>query len=395
MWWIIASASAFASVAWLLLLREQRRVRADGLELSPEPATPGADVPSMCVIVPVRNAAPALQRCVSALLAQDHPGLSIVIVDDRSDDDTAAVAGALARDHDRVSTVRIDAVPPGWLGKSHALWAGSQSTVAEWLLFVDDDCVLHPAAARTAVAEATRRSADLLSLWPRHDGRTLWERLLIPLCGGIIAIWFARDQGRGDGGFANGQFLLIRRDAYARIGGHRSVRSALIEDVALAARAREFGLISFVGSGRALLSVRMYDGLRSTFDGWSRIFIGALNNPAKLLASVLWLLFGSLLPYIALPVLLACLVSQGGLHASQTVALALALLHLALQVTVSVRFWGMGGCDRRALWGYPLAVVIVTAMLVRALYVLLVSRRVRWRATMYTIDGRARIVPRA
>ena len=315
-------------------------------------------------------------------------------MDDRSDDDTFAQVAAIAGSTDRVTVRRVEYVPNGWLAKSYALWIGTRDLRCEWLLFVDADCALHPAAVRTAVTEAIRRRADGVTLWPRNGAVSFWEHMLIPLCAGIIALWFGSRELRrpGQSGFVNGQFLLIRAEAYERIGGHRAVRRAIIEDVPLAEAAAEHGLVLPSLSGRDLVSVRMYDSFRAIVDGWSRIYVGAIRSGTKLAASILWLLGGSLLPFVALPIL-GWLMMVQGIHTSGLRLLAgLCVLHLALLYAVSLGFWRLGGCRRRYLLLYPLSVLVVTAILARAWWLLNVRRSVTWRQTRYSIDRRGCIV---
>jgi chlorobactene glucosyltransferase len=256
----------------------------------------------VCIVVPARNESANLAKCLRSVLGQDYAALSVVVADDRSEDDTARVAEAFATDDPRLSVRLIKELPSGWLGKSHALWSATRDADVEWLLFLDADCTLDRSAVRTVVAEARRRDVELLTLWPRHASGGFWEHVTIPLCAGIVALWFGSQRVNEPGSrlaFANGQFLLIKREAYERIGGHRSVRSALIEDVPLAEYAKRAGVSCWVASGRDLVAVRMYSGYEAIRDGWARIYVGALRSGTKILLSVAWLLAGSLLPYVA------------------------------------------------------------------------------------------------
>ena len=393
---VIIAWGALCSVWGVLLLSQTLAVRG-GLLLRPAPAGDVPDpVPSACVVIAARNEGRAIVACVRAILAQDYPAasLEVVVVDDRSDDDTAACVDTLAREDPRVRLVRVDHLPPGWMGKSHALWCGTRTVRADWILFTDADCTLDPPAVRTAVLEARHHGAQLLSLWPRNAAAGFWEHLLIPLCGGIIALWYGslRADPAAARPFANGQFLLIERAAYERIGGHRAVRDCLIEDIPLAEHARAAGLTSRVAGGRDLYRVRMYDSFRSVVNGWSRIYAGSLRSGAKVTLSVLWLLLGSLLPFAAAPLLLWLLATRGGADTGTIVLTGLCAQHGLLVIVVSYRFWGMGGCDRRYLWLYPLSAALVACILCRAGWWLQVRRRVSWRHTTYAIDHRGRVV---
>jgi hypothetical protein len=398
--WAAVAGWGVLTSAWGGILLAQRRLRRDGAELHPLPRPTGdgrspADAAecAISIIVPTRDAADSIARSLDSVLAQDAEDVEFVIVDDRSSDATPQVLAELEARDPRVRRVRVEELSPGWLGKSHALARGARTARGRWLLFVDDDCTLHPAAARTVVAEAERRGVELLTLWPRHDGATAGEHLVIPLCGGIIAMWYGRRAGEGLP-FANGQFLLMSRRAYDRVGGHGSVRDALIEDVALANVAADAGIASFVGSGRRLVGVRMYDGLRSAMRGWSRIFVGTLRSPWRILLSMLWLVVGNAMPFILLPLLLPGLLAATDSPPADPAGWALAGqagLHLVLMGVASWRFWGLGGCPRRWLALYPVSIALVLAILASAGWTLAIRRRVRWRNTEYRIDRRGRI----
>jgi cellulose synthase/poly-beta-1,6-N-acetylglucosamine synthase-like glycosyltransferase len=397
--WLLLLGWMQMCAAWAMLLFEQRRFRRDGLLLAPVAPETDALQPTVTVIIPVRDASTAAERCVRSIISQIGVRMLIVVVDDRSAPVAAAQLRALERLDTRVVVRRVDLLPEGWLGKSNALQRGAADAgESDWLLFLDDDCTLDsPTAVYTACRCAELRSAQLLTLWPRHDGHTLAENLVIPLCGGIIALWFGprRFPWSVRRAYGNGQFLLLDRDAYLSIGGHGTVRSNLIEDVALARVMESAGMSVAVASGARLFSVRMYDSLSGAINGWTRIFVGALRSGWKIAGSMLWLVFGSLLPIGAAPLLCWMIIaelSQGHVSAITLATNIVCAIHLALLFVVSWRFWGMGGCDRRALVQYPISVLLVLWVLVRAAWTLLVSRRVEWRGVRYQIDREGRIV---
>ncbi len=388
---------------WACLLVAQFSAKHRGMFLEQRPMDEerGRDAPwpTLCVVIPARNEGGRIAKCLASVLAQDYPTLDVLVVDDRSEDDTGAVVGRIAESDPRLHVLRNDSLPSGWLGKSHALWRATRDVTTEWLLFLDADCALAPSALRVAVDEAIRRDAGLLTLWPRNRAEGFWEHVLIPLCAGIIALWYGSQRVNAPESklaFANGQFLLIRRDEYERIDGHRSVRRAIIEDIPLAEEAKRAGVRCHVASGRELFSVQMYSGYTAIRDGWARIYVGALRSSLKIAASIAWLAFGSLLPFIAVFFLFA----PGVSHAvfAQTAASALAVLrlccalHLALLLIVSYRFWGLGACRRRYLILYPLSVIVVMRILWRAWWWLTVKRSIPWSTTVYRVNGQGVIV---
>ncbi len=357
-----------------------------------------ADPGRVRIIVPVRNIGADVEACLNSVLGQKGADWRLTVVDDRSTDDTGQHVRRLIGRSPHAESIRIEALPPGWLGKSHALWTAARLATEHWLLFLDDDCVLQPEAVRQAVAHARSQGADLLTLWPRHLAESFWEKMIIPLCGGVIALWFGsskvNDDHSGARAFANGQFLLFRREAYLHIDGHACVRDAIIEDVPLAEAAKRAGLRCRVACGADLFGVRMYHSYRAIVDGWARIFIGALRSGRKLAMSMGWLVFGNLWPFVALPVCLAqAWAAPAASPGPWRAATGLCVLHLGLILTVSYRFWGLGRCDRRHLWLYPVSVVVVVRILAEAWFRQVMLGRICWRDTTYSIDTAGRIRP--
>ena len=400
---LLAGWGAICNV-WFWLIVAQRRARRDGLFLDgaanrPTGTSVDSSVPSVCVVVAARNESEGLASCLRSLLAQDHPELSVRVIDDRSEDDTFDIAQRFARSDPRVSTVRIDALPPRWMGKSHALWQGTSDIDTDWLLFTDVDCKLKHHAVVRAIDEALVRNVRFLSLWPQQSAGGFWEHATIPLCGGIIALWFGSQRVNDPDSrlaFANGQFILVERTAYEQIRGHEAVRSAIIEDIPLAEHAKKSNVACWVASGRNLVSVRMYDNYASIVNGWARIYVGALRSGTKIVLSILWLLLGSLLPYAAsfgLAISFYLNWKSGAETPLELICFAtLCASHLILMMIASYRFWGMGRCRRIDLIWYPLSVCVVVRILAKSWWWLTIKRRIPWRDTGYKIDGMGRIV---
>ncbi len=234
--WSFGIAFVWAGgVAWLLW----RAVRQFGLYQTLRPAPAGQDdLPDLAVIVPARNEAARIGRCLRGLLAQDYPTerLRIIVVDDNSTDGTAALVGRIAAEDARVVLIHGRPPPPGWAGKPHACAQGADAAGAGRLCFLDADTVPRPALMRTAVLAARERGIDLLSLEPFQELGGFAERLIIP--SGMFLIAFTQDPSRVNDptlpdATANGQFLLFRREAYEAVGGFAAVRDEICEDRAL------------------------------------------------------------------------------------------------------------------------------------------------------------------
>lgn len=373
-------------VIWLWQHVEMNRIEREGLRIANRPAR--QQLPTLTIIVPARNETRRIRECIESILFQDYPDLRLLVIDDRSNDGTAAGVEKAAAGDRRVAVHRIDQLPEGWNGKSHAAWCGARLADTEWMLFLDADCRLESGGVASAVAYALENRADLLSLWPRDGSEGFWERLLVPLCGAMIVIWYGRasaDQNTKRA-FANGQFLLIRRAAYFQFGGHESVRQALVEDVPLARVARNRGLSVRSAIGTDICSVRMYAGLREVAAGWQRIYLGVLS-PGQILLCAMSILAGSLPPYVVLPLLLWKMPVHD--HAWLLVFLILGALHFLALMATSIRFFSIARCRLRYLLLYPISCVGVLLILCAALVRSLGRSEIAWRGTTYRIRGSA------
>ncbi len=356
------------------------------LGLIVEPGSCSRNNTRVAVVVPARNERNRITPCIESLLRQGSAVGEVIVVDDRSDDGTGDFVRGIADDDPRLNVLRVDALPPAWSGKAHACHVGGHAAESPWLLFTDADCELLPDGVAGAVAYAERHDLEFLTLWPRADHRTFWEHMIIPLCGALILYWFPpfwANRPSSRLGYATGQFILIRRDAYLRIGGHECAREAVIEDIPLARHAKEAGLRLRAALGANVISVRMYSCHREIQDGWTRIFIGALQRPWKLLWSVWSLIGGSLLPSIGAPLSAIWAILGGWPDRQATQALFVLLwLHFLAVYTVSYRAWGWCRCDRRYLLLYPVSCVMVMRILLRSWWWSVTNRSILWRGSV-------------
>ncbi|MCZ7569363.1 MAG: glycosyltransferase [Ardenticatenaceae bacterium] len=247
----------------------------------------------VAVIVPARNEAHNIARCVRSLLDQFYPALDLIVVDDQSTDATPEIVAALQSKHPRgahLHLLRTPELPPGWFGKPHAAWIGAQhpaARTADWLLFVDADTRSHPALVSSALAFARNLGVDLLSIFSQQALCTVWERLIMPHIFYVIAIsfdWRRVNDPSDPLAIANGQFILIRRAIYDAVGGHRAVRAAIAEDQQLAEITKRAGYRLFLADGRELMTTRMYTSLGEIWEGWSKNAYLGLGERAYLLA---------------------------------------------------------------------------------------------------------------
>jgi glycosyltransferase involved in cell wall biosynthesis len=371
----------------------------------PGNSSPGAAWPSVLVVIPARNEQRDLSPCLDAVLAQDYPNFAVLIVDDRSQDRTAAIVREYQARDARVTLAQVASLPPGWTGKAHAMWYGTRQATADWLLFIDADVTLEPCALRGAMEESLKCKVALLSAFPRAAREGFWQQLALPLLGSMLLLWYRPDWVNDPAkpiGLVNGQFLLVRRDEYERIDGHRSVRDTLIEDVPFGGVAKRAGVACRLAFCGELAKIRMYTDFRGLVDGFPRIFIGALRSRAKLLASAFGLLMNlSTLVFIlilAVPAATGSLAWWSGatlagrpVPSATTVLLLVCALDIAVSLLLYMRLWRGGHLSVWWVLLYPLALLLSIGIFVRAWWWLTTGRIVTWRGTSYQIDRTGRL----
>ena len=215
------------------------------------------------------------------------------VIDDGSTDGTAALVQGRAAGEPRLALLSAGPLPPGWPGKVHALWVGSRGVETPWLLLTDADTRHAPTLLARAHEAAAGRRLDLVSVAGRQEVQGAGENLLIPavfaLLDAVLGDWEAVASGGGPA-VANGQFILLRREAWESTGGFETIRQAAIDDVAIAAQMRAHGFRT--GFFRCEdLRVRMYRGWAETYRGWRRnlggIFARQTGRTSALLAVLL------------------------------------------------------------------------------------------------------------
>jgi hypothetical protein len=233
----------------------------------------------------VRDEERQVDACLAAVLAQEGvPGLRVVVVDDGSTDGTAQAVQAVG--DPRVRLVDAGPLPPGWLGKPHACASGVAAAAPagddEVLVFVDADVRLFPDAIAAAVAVLDAHGLDLVSPWPRPLAGGPAERLVQPLSPWLWAttlpLRLAERSPRPSLAAANGQFLVVRRAAYERAGGHAAVRGEVLEDVALLRAVKRAGGRGVPVDGSALAACRMYEDWAALRDGYTKSLWAAVGG---------------------------------------------------------------------------------------------------------------------
>jgi len=337
------------------------------------------------VIVPAKDEEANIEAALATLLAQDYPDIEIVVVDDRSTDGTAEAVRRVAERDRRVRLVQVTELPAGWFGKPHAMHVGAGEARGRWLLFVDADCRQAPHSVRAGVHFLADAGGDMLSLWPVLEMHGFWENAVQPVAGSVLVAWFRPDRvndPRCRVAFANGQYILFRREVYEAVGGHAAVRSELVEDIAMAGIVKGAGHRLLNAVGADLFTTRMYDSLRAMYRGWTRIYCGGFKSAGRLVAVMALTFLFTLFPFLALAGAAAA-VAAGTRDAWVVATLALAAAAIVFILATMRRLCILSRADPWSLAFYPLAVTLVLAFEAGAIVRALGLRGVTWRGTTY------------
>lgn len=271
----------------------------------------GGDVElELTVIVPARNEEISLPACLASIVVQSEPGFELgrhwelIVVNDDSTDGTGAVAAEFAAQHDGITV--INAPPPGeFTGKNNACWTAAQRARGLWLLFTDADTVHEPGDLSRSLREAERHHAALLSYSPRQTVSGFWQRTMMPLVFSELASVYSMKQINDPAdrlAAANGQFLLVQREAYFAVGGHRAVAADVLEDVALARVVKHSRRLIRFRYAPDALSTRMYRTTAEMIEGWTKNLAVLFPRPLYLAG---WRVLDLAL-YFGLPALALC-----------------------------------------------------------------------------------------
>lgn len=358
-------------------------------------ATAGpADSPLVSVCIPARNEESNLQACVASILAQDYQNIEVHVYDDQSTDQTPTILARLIATDPRVKRATTFPLESGWNGKQHACWRMGQQAAGRWMLFTDADVRFEPDCVRRAVEQAETRGLGLLSTFPRQIVGSAAEALLVPMIFFLLFSYLPMGRMRRTTNPAAsagcGQFLLVRRDAYAASGGHAAFKDSMHDGIKMPRAVRAAGFRTDLFDGTNLCSVRMYRGWGQTWRGFAKNAFEGLGSVGLLAFITALHLVGHVLPWLVALASGVALLLGGtgpwtlGLADRRTVLFAL----MAIAVTIAqrgvlaARFahpWWIAPC-------HPIGIVLMTAVQWHS-FALHVTGRRAWRGRVQGSAG--------
>ncbi len=346
---------------------------------------PAESSPLVSVIVPARNEAHNIARCLRSILAGDYPKVQLICVDDRSTDDTADVADAVAAEDARLTVVRGAELPEGWYGKPWACFQGTDYATGTLLLFTDADTVHGPHLLSRAVAALEAQRADMVTIMPRQEMLTLWERVVQPYFFLLLGLRFGTprrlNRNRNPrNAIANGQFILVTRDSYEWVGGHKKVAGTVAEDLMLAVEYCRAGRKFFAAFADEDMTTRMYDSLAGLVEGWSKNFFRGVMETMR--SKTLTYITTALMLYFPLAFLLPSVMLVLGLIRLSPAMITFGVLGYAgasLLIGVILR---VSKAPMRFGWLHPLGALVMARIFLRA--VRRGTGRIEWKGRTYS-----------
>jgi glycosyltransferase involved in cell wall biosynthesis len=335
------------------------------------------DAPLVSIIFAARDEAEKLPAAIATLLAQDYPRFEVVAVNDRSADTTPDILHELERTNSILTVADIESLPPGWLGKPHALVEGFKKSRGEWLIFTDADVHFAPDVLSRSMALASERNLDHLTLLTAVEMHGFWEIAAISYFGlGFVfgnEPWLASNP-RSARYVGIGAFQMVRRSTYEKCGGHARLRMEVIEDMKLGKLMKMAGGRSEVAVAQDMVRVRWHAGVRNVIRGVTKNMFAAVHyNPLFAVAAMLLSIIMSIFPFLGVAFASGWARIFAGIAAA-----AIVMIHAAM-------IWST---DASPLYGlsHPLGALLFCWMIGRSAIITLKRGGVVWRDTFYPLD---------
>ena len=343
------------------------------------PATPDGE-PRVSIIVPARNEAEHIRETLVQLLALDYSNYEIIVVNDRSTDRTGKSMDEVAANsqaHGLLKVIHISELPPGWLGKTHAMWTAGQQASGDWLLFTDADVLFKPDSLRRAVAYAEAERADHVVLFPRMIMNGAGEKMMIAFFQALFVFghrpWKVADPKARDH-MGVGAFNMVRRSVYDAVGTYRALRMEVLDDMKLGKVIKKAGFAQRNVFGEDLISLRWAKGAFGIVNNLTKNFFAVLSFQWwRTMATVVGLAFLNLGPFLGV----------GLAHGWARVPYAIALASLFL-IYHGISF-------RSAVPPYycllhPVSTSLFIYILLRSMFHALWNDGIVWRGTKYPLE---------
>ncbi|MDX9702854.1 MAG: glycosyltransferase family 2 protein [Candidatus Auribacterota bacterium] len=372
--------SAVVALGWIHRYFKVKEISRPQYFIEPNYDQVVGNPPLVSIVIPARNEEVNIGRCLLSIVQQEYKNIEIIVLNDRSTDNTAQIVADIAKSDQRVRLINIDHCPDGWSGKNHALVHGVKHVKGKYLLFTDADTYHYQHCLKAIVLYMMKNKVDLLSINPHLVTKSFWENVIMPVAGGILMIWFPLEKINDNNsplGYANGQLMVFDINSYKKIGGHEAVKDELLEDLAFARKIKQAGMRLKVLWGPELYQTHMYSSLKQIWNGWVRIFCHGFQKRVLLVMNSLILMaVFSFLPYLL--VFTAFFLFRQPLPAITSLGVYFFMIYC-----ISVAY-GVAKSNRWYLFLHLLSCLMVSFILLYTGYVIIFKQKISWRGCHYS-----------
>ncbi|MFY9675355.1 MAG: glycosyltransferase [Terriglobales bacterium] len=343
-----------------------------------KPPTPQGE-PRISIIVPARNEEQDIRATLDRLLALDYSNYEVIAVNDRSTDRTGEIMDDVFSSSDRpnLRVLHISELPPGWMGKTHAMWSAGKQATGDWLLFTDADVLFKPDSVRRAVAYAEAEKADHVVLFPRMIMEHPGERMMIAFFQALFVFghrpWKVADPGAQDH-MGVGAFNMVRRPVYDAIGTYQALRMEVLDDMKLGKVIKLAGFAQRNVFGEDLISLHWVRGTFGIVENLTKNFFALLSFQwPRTVASIVALAFLNLGPFLGI------WLAPGWARMPYVIALA----------SLFGIYYGMSRFSDVAPYYvllHPVSTCLVIYTVARSMLLTIRQGGIVWRGTKYPLD---------
>jgi glycosyltransferase involved in cell wall biosynthesis len=334
--------------------------------------------PWVTIVVPARNEEHTIEPALRSLRNLDYTDYELIVVDDRSEDATGEIIRRIAAEDNGapVRVISVGKLPRGWLGKTHAMWAGAREGKGEWILFTDADVVFRPDALRRALAYAEREEVDHLVLLPTMLTYGAGERMMISLFQALIGFghrpWKVSDPEARDY-IGVGAFNLIRRSVYEKIGTYERLRLAVMDDMLLGQLVKRCHYHQRCVFGKDLVKIHWAQGTLGVVRNVTKNFFAYMRfDPWLALAAACGILFFNLWPFVAV-----FFSNQAALAGYITALLCILAIYAGMAPKSGIGWW--------YFFTHPISTSLFAYAIVLSAVTTVKQGGIVWRGTLYPL----------
>jgi glycosyltransferase involved in cell wall biosynthesis len=343
--------------------------------------------PRVSIIVPARNEEAEIENCLRSLLALDYDNYEVVAVNDRSTDRTGEIMEGVAKDPHpsktansgppKLNVIHHSELPPGWLGKTHAMWTGANAATGDWMLFTDADVIFKPDSIRRALAYAEAEPADHVVLFPRMIMKRPGEYMMIAFFQTMFMFghrpWKVADPSTNDH-MGVGAFNLVRRRVYEAVGTYQALRMEVLDDMKLGKVVKNSGFAQRNVFGGDLISIHWGHGAFGIVNNLTKNFFAVLSFQSwRTVLSAFGLVFINLGPFLG--IWLA--------HGWQRLPFAVALASMFM---IYIGMSWRSSVPPYYFFLHPVSSTMFVYTLLRSMFLTLWNDGIVWRGTKYPLE---------